>query len=45
MTFAVTVVGGTLGAGSRAAKAAAAAQAMTASDAVGAIARGDLTAE
>ena len=46
MTAAVTVVaGGTLGAGSRAAKAAAPAQAMTASDAIGAIARGDLSAE
>jgi hypothetical protein len=46
MTAAVTVVAsGALGAGSRAAKAAAPAQAMTASDAIGAVARGDLTAE
>ena len=46
VTAAVTVVAsGVLGAGSRAAKAAAPAQAMTASDAISAIARGDLTAE
>ena len=46
MTAAVTVVAsGVLGAGSRGAKAAAPAQAMRASDAIGAIARGDLTAE
>jgi indoleacetamide hydrolase len=46
MTAAVTAMAsGALGAGSRAAKAAAPARAMTANDAVGAIARGDLTAE